>query len=140
MTFEPVIVGFLCNWCTFAASDVAGVRRLQYPPNMIPIRIMCTGRIDPEFVLHALKKGADGVLIGGFHLGECHYVSGNYRALRRVKLLKKMLRQMGIDERRVRLEWISAAESVKFQQVVTEFTEEIRKLGPNPLKVRDGDD
>ncbi|OYT61087.1 methyl-viologen-reducing hydrogenase subunit delta [Thermoplasmatales archaeon ex4484_30] len=132
MSFEPKIVAFLCNWCSYAGADLAGVSRLKYPPNVVPIRVMCSGRVDPEFILHALKKGADGVLIGGCHPGDCHYVSGNYRTRKRVTLMKKLLEEIGINPRRLRLEWISASEGDKFARVMTEFTEEIKKLGPNP--------
>lgn len=134
MEFEPVIVTFLCNWCAYSAGDFAGVRRLKYPPNVVPIRVMCSGRVDPKFVLEALRKGADGVLIGGCHPGDCHYVSGNYRTARRVVLLRRMLMEMGVDPRRIKLEWISASEGAKFRDVMIAFTEEIRNLGPNPLK------
>jgi F420-non-reducing hydrogenase iron-sulfur subunit len=132
--FEPKIVGFLCNWCSYAGADLAGTSRKSYPPNIRPIRVMCTGRVDTVFILEAFKKGADGVLVAGCHPGDCHYQSGNYKANRRIKLLKKLLDEMGIDPRRVRFEYISASEGEKFAKVVTEFVEEIRKIGPNPLK------
>ena len=133
--FEPKIIGFLCNWCAYAGADLAGVSRIQYPPNIRIIRVMCSGRVDPAFILEALKDGADGVLVAGCHLpSDCHYISGNFKALRRITLLKKVLQQLGIEPERVRLEWISASEGNKFATVVKDMVEEIRKLGPNPLK------
>ena len=128
--FEPRIVGFLCRWCSYLGADLAGTSRMQYPPNMIPIRVMCSGRVDPSFVLQALADGADGVLIAGCHPGDCHYQVGNYRALARYTLLVKMLEQFGIEKERVRLEWVSAAEGEKFARVVSELTEDVRRLGP----------
>jgi F420-non-reducing hydrogenase iron-sulfur subunit len=127
--FEPNIVGFLCKWCTSQAADLAGTSRAEYMPNVTPIRVMCSSRVDPEHVLHAFKNGADGVLIGGCHPGDCHYKIGNYQTLKRVILLKRVLREIGIDERRLRLEWISASEGRRYAEVVNEFTEEVRKLG-----------
>jgi len=132
--FEPKIIGIFCNWCTYAAADLAGVSRMQYSPNIRIIRVMCSGRIHPEFIIYAFKNGADGVLIGGCHPGDCHYIEGNYKNLRRYLLLKKLLKQFGIEEERLRLEWISASEADKFVKVVNEFTETIRKLGPIPIK------
>jgi F420-non-reducing hydrogenase iron-sulfur subunit len=132
--FEPKIIGFLCNWCSYAGADLAGVSRIQYPPNIRIIRVMCSGRIDPAFVLEAFKDGADGVLVAGCHLpSDCHYISGNFKALRRIVLLKKVLKEFGIEPERLRLEWISASEGAKFAAVVRDMTEEIKKLGPNPL-------
>ena len=131
--FEPNILGFLCNWCSYAGADLAGTSRIKYPPNLKSIRVMCSGRVDPTFVLEALRKGIDGVLIAGCHPGDCHYQSGNYKTNRRVKLLKKLLEELGIDHRRVRFEYISASEGQKFATVVTDFVEEIKKIGPNPL-------
>ncbi len=132
--FEPKIIGFLCNWCAYAGADLAGVSRIQYPPNIIIIRVMCSGRIDPAFVLEAFKDGADGVLVAGCHLpSDCHYISGNFKAMRRINLLKKVLKQFGIEPERVRLEWISASEGDKFATVVRDMVEEIKRLGPNPL-------
>jgi F420-non-reducing hydrogenase iron-sulfur subunit len=128
--FEPVIVGFLCNWCSYRAADLAGTSRIKMPPNVRPIRIMCTGRLDPAFVLKALREGADGVLVMGCHPGQCHYVEGNYKAMRRMALLKRTLKQFGLEDERVRLEWASAAEGPKFAATVTEMTETIRQLGP----------
>jgi len=133
--FEPKIIGFLCNWCAYAGADLAGVSRIQYPPNIRIVRVMCSGRVDPSFILEALKDGADGVLVAGCHLpSDCHYISGNFKALRRIKLLKRVLEQFGIEPERVRLEWISASEGDKFATVVKEMVEQIKKLGPNPLK------
>ncbi len=133
--FEPRIIGFLCNWCAYAGADLAGVSRIQYPPNIRIIRVMCSGRIDPAFVLEALKNGADGVLVAGCHLpSDCHYLSGNFKALRRITLLKKVLNDFGIEPQRVRLEWVSASEGDRFAAVVKDMVEEIRKLGPNPLR------
>jgi len=134
--FEPKIVGFLCNWCTYAAADLAGVSRLRYPPNMIPIRLMCSSRVDPLYVMYALKNGADGVFIGGCHIGDCHYKSGNHLTKKRVAILKKILESLGIDPRRVRLEWISAAEGTKFTKGITDFVAQVKILGPNPLERR----
>jgi F420-non-reducing hydrogenase iron-sulfur subunit len=133
--FEPKIIGFLCNWCSYAGADLAGVSRIQYPPNIIIIRMMCSGRIDPAFILEAFKDGADGVLVAGCHLpSDCHYISGNFKALRRITLLKKALKDFGIEPERLRLEWISASEGDKFAAVVRDMVEEIQNLGPNPMK------
>lgn len=133
--FEPKIIGFLCNWCAYAGADLAGVSRIQYPANIRIIRVMCTGRVDPSFILEALNDGADGVLVAGCHLpSDCHYMNGNFKALRRICLLKKVLEQFGIEPERLRLEWISASEGDKFAAVVKEMVEEIKNLGPNPLK------
>ncbi len=128
--FEPKIIGFFCKWCTSAAADLAGTSRKKYPANVVPIRFFCSSRIDPQHILHAFKNGADGILIGGCHFGDCHYQNGNYKTARRVALLHGLLKDMGIDEKRLRLEWISAAEGEKFTKVITEFTEEIKKIGP----------
>jgi F420-non-reducing hydrogenase iron-sulfur subunit len=132
--FEPNIIGFLCNWCSYAGADLAGTSRIKYPPNIKSIRVMCSGRVDPVFVLEALRKGADGVLVAGCHPGDCHYQSGNYKANRRMKLLKKFLEDMAIDPKRIRFEYISASEGAKFASVVTEFVDELKEIGPNPLK------
>lgn len=130
MSFEPKIVGFLCNWCSYTGADLAGTARVKYPPNVRVIRVMCSGRVDPTFVLKALEAGADGVLICGCHPGDCHYQEGNYKALRRYLLLKRLIEEFGIEPERVKLEWVSASEGERYAQVVKEFTEEIRKLGP----------
>ena len=132
--FEPNIIGFLCNWCSYAGADLAGTSRIKYPPNIKSIRVMCSGRVDPVFILEALKKGADGVLVAGCHPGDCHYQSGNYKTNRRIKLLKKLLADMGVEPERVRFEYISASEGQKFAQVVTDFVGELKKLGPSPIK------
>ena len=133
--FEPNILGFLCNWCSYAGADLAGTSRMKYPSNLKSIRVMCSGRVDPAFVLEALRKGVDGVLIAGCHPGDCHYQSGNYKTNRKIKLLKKLLDELGIDPQRVRFEYVSASEGQKFATVVTEFVAEIKKLGPNPITV-----
>lgn len=132
--FEPTIVGFCCNWCSYAGADLAGVSRFQYPPHIRIIRVMCSGRVNPAFILKALEMGADGVLIAGCHPGDCHYISGNYKAERRILLLKKVLEQLGIEKERVRLEWISASEGARFAEVVTDFTQTVKNLGPNPIR------
>lgn len=135
--FEPTIIGFLCNWCAYAGADLAGVSRIQYPPNIRIIRVMCSGRVDPAFILEALKDGADGVLVAGCHLpSDCHYISGNFKALRRITLLKKVLPEFGIEPQRLRLEWVSASEGDKFAAVVKDMVAQIKKLGPNLLKGR----
>jgi F420-non-reducing hydrogenase iron-sulfur subunit len=134
VTFEPRIVAFLCRWCSYAGADLAGVSRLQYPENVIPIRVNCSGRVDAELVLAALDSGADAVLIGGCHPGDCHYVNGNYKTRRRIWLLQQALEQSGIDPERIRLEWVSASEGVKFQRTIEDFTQQIRELGPSPVK------
>jgi F420-non-reducing hydrogenase iron-sulfur subunit len=132
--FEPKIIGFLCNWCAYAGADLAGVSRIQYPPNIRIIRVMCSGRMDPAFVLEAFKDGADGVLVAGCHLpSDCHYISGNFKALRRITLLKRVLEDFGIEPQRLRLEWISASEGDKFAAVVRDMVAEVKKLGPNPM-------
>jgi F420-non-reducing hydrogenase iron-sulfur subunit len=128
--FDPKIVAFFCNWCTYLAADSTGVSRRQYPHNVRVIRLMCSGRLDPQFVLDAFSKGADGVLVGGCHPGDCHYGEGNYKCLRRFTLLKRMVREFGIDERRLRLEWISASESAKLLKVVNEMVNHVKELGP----------
>lgn len=134
--FEPKIIGFLCNWCSYAGADLAGVSRIQYPPNIRIIRVMCSGRIDPAFVLEAFKDGADGVLVAGCHLpSDCHYISGNFKAQRRIDLLRNVLKEFGIEPERLRLEWISASEGDKFAAVVKDMTEKVRNLGPNPVKL-----
>lgn len=128
--FEPIVIGFTCNWCSYRAADLAGTSRLKYPPNIRLVRMMCSGRLDPVFVLQSFSGGADGVLITGCHPGECHYIEQNYKALRRVMLLKRTLEPLGIDPNRLKLVWASAAEGVLFANEVEKFTEEIRELGP----------
>lgn len=132
--FEPKIIAFCCNWCSYAGADLAGVSRLQYPPNVRIIRVLCSGRIEPDFVLRALELGADGVLVAGCHPGDCHYISGNLKAEKRFSMLTKLLEVLGIDAHRARLEWISASEGPKFANTITEFVEEIKKLGPNEFR------
>jgi len=128
--FEPKIVGFLCRWCAYTGADLAGLSRINYPPNVTPIRVNCSGRIDPTLVLKALAAGADGVLIAGCHPGDCHYINGNVKTIRRFKLLQKLLDQFGIEKERVRLEWVSASEGGRYASIVESMTEEIRTLGP----------
>jgi coenzyme F420-reducing hydrogenase delta subunit len=132
--FEPKILVFCCNWCSYAGADLAGVSRLQMPPYFRVIRVMCSARVDPEFVLRAFKKGADGILVAGCHPADCHYIGGNYRTRRRIALLKMLIQQFGYDPDRLRLEWISAGEGEKFQKTITEFTETINELGPTPMR------
>jgi F420-non-reducing hydrogenase iron-sulfur subunit len=133
--FEPRIVAFFCNWCTYLAADLAGTTRIKYAPNIRVIRTMCSGRIDPQFVLDAFAKGADGVLIGGCHPGDCHYEAGNYKTLRRFHLLRRTLRTLGIEEARFRLEWLSASEAEPLKAVVNDMVEKVRALGPLHLEV-----
>ncbi len=128
--FEPILIGFTCNWCSYRAADLAGTARVKYPPNIRLIRLMCSGRLDPTFVIKALADGADGVLITGCHPGECHYLEQNYKALRRYLLLRRTLEGMGIEPQRVKLVWASAAEGVKLAQEIGIMVEEVRKLGP----------
>ncbi len=128
--WKPRIVAFFCNWCTYTAADLAGVSRMKYAPNIRVIRLMCSGRLDPQFILEALACGADAVLIGGCHPFDCHYVEGNYKCLRRFEMLRRYFKEMGIEEERLRLEWISAAEGDKVKRVVNEMVETIQQLGP----------
>ena len=128
--FEPVIIGFTCNWCSYRAADLAGTARIKYPPNVRLIRLMCSGRLDPTFVFKALSGGADGVLITGCHPGECHYIEQNYKALRRYLLLRKTIVQLGIEPERVKLVWASAAEGARLAEEIYKFVEEVRTLGP----------
>ncbi len=130
-TFEPNIVAFLCNWCSYTGADLAGTSRIQYPPNVKVVRVMCSGRVNPMLVVHALQQGADGVLISGCHPGDCHYTQGNYFARRRMKLMTSLLEYVGIDPRRVQMSWVSASEGQKFADVITKVTEDVRTLGPN---------
>ena len=132
MSFEPKILGFLCNWCCYAGADLAGVSRMQYPPNIRVIRIMCSGRIDPKFIFEALRVGADGVFIGGCHLGDCHYLEGNYEAVKKFEMVQKFLKLINLDNR-VIMEWVSASEGTRYAAVITEFTEHIKSLGPSPV-------
>ncbi len=128
--FEPKIMAFLCNWCSYAGADLAGVSREQYPPNILNIKVMCSSRVSPEHVFESFEDGADGVLIAGCHPGDCHYIDGNYKTIRKTDLLWTMLEDFGIDPKRLRLEWISSAEGGKFAEVMRDMTEEIRELGP----------
>ncbi len=132
--FEPRIIGFLCNWCTYTGADLAGTSRLHYPPNLRVIRLMCSGAVDVSYVLKPLLEGADGVLIGGCHPGDCHYQEGNYKARRRIAILEESLATMGFDKERVWLRWLSASEGGKFAETVAQFTARLKALGPNPTK------
>ncbi len=129
-TFEPVIIGFTCNWCSYRAADLAGTARVKYPPNIRLVRLMCSGRLDPTFVLKAFAGGADGVLVTGCHPGECHYIDQNYKALRRFLLLRRTLKALGVEEGRLKLVWASAAEGVRLAQEISRMVEEVRALGP----------
>ena len=128
--FEPNIVAFLCNWCSYAGADLTGTTRTHYPPTVKVIRVMCTGRVNPLFVAQVLRTGADGVLISGCHPGECHYMKGNFLARRRFLIMRNLLEFVGIDPQRIRMSWVSASEGKKFADVITEVTEDIKKLGP----------
>jgi len=130
MSWEPKIVGFLCNWCSYRGADLAGTARIKYAPNVRIIRVMCSARVEPAFILKAFQAGADGVLVLGCHPGDCHYQEGNYKTMRRLPLLKKLLAQMGIEEDRVKLDWVSASEGERFASVVNDITEKVRALGP----------
>jgi F420-non-reducing hydrogenase iron-sulfur subunit len=131
--FEPKIVVFACNWCSYAGADTAGVSRIQHQPNFRMIRVMCSGRIQPAFVLRAFEKGADGVLVSGCHFGDCHYIFGNERAAEQFAKTMNMVKLLGIEEGRLRLEWISAAEGARFAHVINEFTDQVRELGASPF-------
>jgi len=128
--FEPQLIGFFCRWCSYQGADLAGTSRIKYPPNLVPIRVMCSGRVDPTFILKAFREGADGVLVAGCHPGDCHYGEGNYNMMKRYPLLAGLLSEFGIEPERLRLEWISASESEKVAAVVRELTETVRRLGP----------
>jgi len=132
--FKPKIVGFLCNWCSYAGADLAGVSRIQYPPTLRIVRVMCSGRVDPIFIIEAFRSGADGVLVAGCHPGDCHYLAGNYKAQRRVAALRRLLEQFGLEPERLRLDWVSASEGDRFATVIKDMTEEMKKLGPSPLR------
>ncbi len=134
MSFEPKIISFLCNWCSYTGADLAGSSRLQYAHNIRVIRVLCSGRIEPTFVLESFKQGVDGVLICGCHPGDCHYHEGNYKCLRRFELLQKYIQQLGIDEKRLSLEWISASEGKQFAELINDFTKSIQALGPADYK------
>lgn len=134
MEFKPQIIAFLCKWCSYTGADLAGTARMKYKPNVRILRVLCSGRIDPGFVLRAFVKGADGVLLCGCHPGDCHYQEGNYKCLRRYQLLQKYIKQMGIEQARLKLEWISASEGKQFADLVNSFTETIKELGPGKIK------
>ena len=136
--FEPKLVGFLCKWCSYAGADLAGTSRKKYPPNIKIIKVPCSGRIDPLFILKALQLGFDGVLVSGCHPGECHYQTGNYRARRRVAITKKFLEYMGVEPQRIQASWVSASEGSKFGGVVTEVTKELTEIGPSRLFTEEG--
>ena len=129
-SFEPRIVAFLCNWCSYAGADNAGIARMESPHNVLPIRVMCSGRVSPEMVLRAFRSGADGVLVLGCHIGDCHYISGNHRTIKRIPLVRNLLGYVGINPDRLRLDWVSSAEAPKFVKVTQEFVETVRALGP----------
>lgn len=133
--YEPLIIGFCCNWCSYAGADLAGVSRLQYPPNMRIVRVMCSGMVHPNLVIDALTKGADGVIICGCHIGDCHYLEGNLKAENRKEAIDLLLEDFGLEPERFRLEWISASEGPRFAEVMRDMTETIRQLGPSPYKV-----
>lgn len=133
--FEPLIIGFCCNWCSYAGADLAGVSRLQYPPNMRIVRVMCSGMVHPNLVIDALTKGADGVIICGCHIGDCHYLEGNLKAESRKDAIELLLEDFGLEPERFRLEWVSASEGPRFAEVMTEMTNTIRELGPSPYRV-----
>jgi len=132
--YEPKIVAFLCNWCTYAGADLAGTSRIQYPPNIRVIRVMCSGSVDPVYVIKPLLEGVDGVFIGGCHPGDCHYVSGNYKARRRITVLKAILKQLGFEEERIKIRWVSASEGQRFADTIKEMVADLKKLGPNPMQ------
>ncbi len=132
--YEPTIIAFVCNWCTYTAADLAGTSRISYPANVRMIRMMCTGMVDPKYVIKALLEGADAVLISGCHPGDCHYINGNFKARRRVKLLREILTRFGFDEGRLKLTWIGASEGVDFAKTIKEMVEVVRTLGPNQVK------
>lgn len=134
MSYNPQIIAFLCKWCSYTGADLAGTSRMEYSPNVKAIRVMCSGRIEPTFVLRAFRQGADGVLICGCHPGDCHYQTGNYRCLRRYKLLKKYIKQMGIEPERLKLEWISASEGKQYAELINSFTQTISEVGPCKVK------
>jgi len=133
MTFEPRIIAFCCNWCSYAGADLAGVSRISYPANILIIRLMCSGRVDPVIVLETLTQGADGVLVMGCHLGDCHYIDGNLQTERKIKMLKKLIARTGLEPKRLRLEWVSASEGGRFAELVNEFTNQLKKIGQSPL-------
>jgi F420-non-reducing hydrogenase iron-sulfur subunit len=134
--FEPTIVAFVCNWCTYTAADLAGTARLLYPPNLRLIRVMCTGMVDPQYIIKALLEGADGVLVSGCHPGDCHYINGNFKARRRIKLLKEILPRFGFDDQRIRLMWIGASDGIQFAETIKELVNQIKSIGPSETKLK----
>jgi F420-non-reducing hydrogenase iron-sulfur subunit len=132
--FEPTIIAFVCNWCTYTAADLAGTARLRYPANVILIRVMCTGMVDPKYVIKALLEGADAVLVSGCHPGDCHYINGNFKARRRIRLLKEILSQFGFKDERLRLTWIGASDGIQFAETIHDMVAQIKTLGPNEAK------
>lgn len=132
--YEPKIIAFLCNWCSYVGADLAGTSRLRYPPNVRVIRVMCSGSVDQVYVLKALLNGADGVYIGGCHPGDCHYLEGNYKARRRVVALKDILKTSGLEEDRLMLSWVSASEGARFAEVISGFTDKLKEMGPSPMR------
>ena len=135
--FEPRIVAFLCKWCSSAGSDLAGVSRMEYPPNVVPIQVMCSGSVSPLYIFSAFNKGADGVLVSGCHPGDCHYIKGNYYARRRLNLVKKLLEYVGLEPKRFQMSWVSAAEGTKYTQIIKDFVKELTPLGPQTKLRRD---
>jgi len=133
--FSPVIIAFVCNWCTYTAADLAGTSRLPYPENVRMIRVMCTGMVDPQYIIKAFLEGADGVLVSGCHPGDCHYINGNYKARRRIKLLKTILPRFGIDADRLRLTWIGASDGIEFAHTMHRLVDQVKALGPNPARL-----
>ena len=134
--FNPAIIAFVCNWCTYTAADLAGTSRLSYPTNVRLIRVMCTGMVDPQYVIKAFLEGADGVLISGCHPGDCHYINGNYKARRRIRLLKEILPQFGFEEERLRLTWIGASDGIEFAETMRELVQQVKELGPSQAKLQ----
>jgi coenzyme F420-reducing hydrogenase delta subunit len=135
--YEPKIVAFLCKWCSSAGSDLAGVSRMEYPSNVIPITVMCSGSMSPLYIFSAFNKGADGVLVSGCHPGDCHYIKGNYYARRRIALVKELLKFIGLEPERFKMSWVSAAEGIKYKEVISEFVDELKPLGPQTKLRRD---
>lgn len=133
--FKPKILAFACNWCSYAGADLAGVSRFQYPPTIRIIRVMCSGRVHPEMILEGFARGADGVIVTGCHIGDCHYIKGNQYTEARMELVPEILEGVGIDSKRFKLDWVSASEGKRFSEVITNFTDQVRKLGPNELKI-----
>ena len=133
MSFEPKLIGFMCNWCSYAGADLAGVSRYQYPPEIRIVKVMCSARVDPDIVLEMFIQGADGVFVGGCHIGDCHYIKGNYFAQQRIKVVRRLLAKCGLEPERLRLEWVSASEGERFAGLMTEFTTQVSELGPSPV-------